>query len=162
MAHRKRKASRQGQAPDVSRDLVMPLPDQQVVRVTHEELGLTEKFSDVIKRFAEPLLIDAEDYESTYSALTLAVLAWNLAHMPQHAQIKAITDIIRPMPPQLALVMKEEIVAYIARKEQFFNEYQWFVTNYWLRDDGNTYHLTVEVSIDPNDVKSMRKEKKER
>ncbi|MHB9026746.1 MAG: hypothetical protein ACYC7E_21655 [Armatimonadota bacterium] len=142
-----------------NRDLLRSFPDTEVVRVTAEELGYPEKFSDVVKRFAEPLLNAAEDFEQTQMAMVIAVIAWNMALQPPPIRAKMLAELIKTVGPEAGMIMRDELAAYIKRKEELFGEYTWAILDYALEDWGDQYHITVLAGLEPEEVERAKRER---
>ena len=103
-----------------------------------------EKRSEVLLRFAEPLLQDLnDDVEKFRFAIQLSVLVWNLATFPP-AERKAATDVtIKTAPLWFRPLVKQYLATMMARKETLFAEYRWYIYDYQVLEEADELHVVV-------------------
>lgn len=108
------------------------------------------KLSEVLAAFIEPYLDLANTLDELRLLFLTAVLAWNIALLPEDQQQAAIEDLVEKgiraedeeaegARADLRSVLNE----LVARKELLFAEYNHFIVNFRLVDTGDGYHLTV-------------------
>ncbi|AFY80327.1 hypothetical protein [Oscillatoria acuminata] len=105
------------------------------------------KMSEVLEAFVEPYLDFIHDHDEREKLFTLAVMAWNLALMPEKKRPSMIDELLKvglkgndPLAQQDTLEIIDEL---IARKEEFFAKHKRFIVDFQLQDRGNEFHLSV-------------------
>lgn len=132
-----------------------PSLESKLRRLRRQGTLLTEppdgiKMSDVLQAFVEPYLDLANTLDELRLLFLTAVLAWNIALLPEDQQQAAIEDLVEKgiraedeeaegARADLRSVLKE----LVARKELLFAEYNRFIVNFRLVGTGDGYHLTV-------------------
>lgn len=105
------------------------------------------KMSEVLEVFAEPLLQEAISYDQQFMALQIAVVAWNLALIPEAKRAAAYEEFLalssQEEDPNLEHDTKETIDELIARKQQLFPKNHRFIIDFQLEDAGSQFHLSV-------------------
>jgi len=85
----------------------------------------TEKMSEIILRFAEPL---KDEYGMVPKAmLEIAIILWNASFMPSAMQRKAVEDVVNVLPSENTEARRELFVIaqrLLERKKQYFSENQ--------------------------------------
>jgi hypothetical protein len=111
----------------------------------------SEKMSDVLEDFIEPFVEDGElSLEANRVLLTMAVVAWNVANMPEDQQESALQDFLKVFSPTLGkgLLEAETLIRQmIVRKQRFFAKNQRFILNFQLKDLGHSRHLSVASTL---------------
>jgi len=108
--------------------------------------------SEVLKDFVQPYLESADTKEAYRKLLTLAILAWNVALLPekeQQATVDRLVDETLATATQgLKTDMKEIVNMLIARKKSYFSENKRTIINYQLTDTGRDYYLVVASTLE--------------
>jgi len=104
-----------------------------------------EKMSDVILRFAEPLLKDPHGVISK-NAIRFAIAVWNASLLPQDEQLKMLSTLIE-MLPEDDQDGRRELVAGIhmllARKQRYFADNTRVILDYQITEAPNKLNLNV-------------------
>jgi len=110
------------------------------------------RMSDVLADFVEPYRQSADTEEAYRKLLTLAVMAWNTALLPekaQHAMVDRVLDEGLPTaPPELKTGLKEIVHRLMARKKVYFSENKRTIIDFELTDTGRGYHLAVASTLE--------------
>jgi len=105
------------------------------------------KMSEVLRDFVEPYAEIAETKEAYGKLLTIAVVAWNTALLPESERQEAIDQILGEVLEKVgkqAMEDAEEILrSLMARKEKHFSEYKRTILDFELTDVGEGYQLLV-------------------
>lgn len=106
----------------------------------------SEKLSAVILEFARPLTENVDDAHFR-TAITLAVLCWNLALLPDDEQERERRSAVRVMAKNGPAEFVEEADAWtrtlVDRKKRLFGHDRRMVVTYTVEDDGDGFHLYV-------------------
>lgn len=109
------------------------------------------KMSDVLERFVEPYEDDEMTLHHRRNLLGIAVIAWNLALLPQAERKgmmkKLMREVLRGDDPLLQREARSIVENMIARKEQLFADNQRYIVSYDLKDMGTEFHLTVASTL---------------
>lgn len=109
------------------------------------------KMSDVLERFVEPYEDDEMTLNHRRNLLGLAVIAWNLALLPQSERKgmmkKLMREVLRGEDPLLQREARSIIEDMVARKDQLFADNQRYIVSYELQDLGTEFHLTVASTL---------------
>ena len=113
----------------------------------------TEKMSEVILDFAEPLLDFSEDSEDQRKSISIAIIAWNLSLLPEGEQKTELANVrnhIETAPMGNSLSEDEfQIFAFmIDRKEKYFQNYKRMILDYEMVDTPQGLHLNVVSNVD--------------
>jgi hypothetical protein len=111
----------------------------------------TEKMSDVILRFAEPL---KDAYGSmTEKVIFFAILVWNASLLPHNAQVDAIKAIVEKLA-ETDRELQVHCLAYITilldRKQKMFAENRRFILDYHVSESSGHLHLDVVSTLVPD------------
>ncbi|MBD2464833.1 hypothetical protein H6G89_27915 [Oscillatoria sp. FACHB-1407] len=109
-----------------------------------------EKMSDVLEAFVEPYLDDAETFEAQQKLFTIAIVAWNLALMPDDkrpAELKNFVQKLAGSNKQFAADTTAILEEFIERKQQFFANNKRYIIDFELQKMGKTHHLSVVSSM---------------
>lgn len=105
------------------------------------------KMSEVLESFVEPYLEAIKTHSARERLFNIAVLAWNLAIMPEDERQSMLDQLrneaIKRGDPLARRETREVIDILIARKQEFFADNQRFIIEFQLQDLGNTFHLSV-------------------
>jgi hypothetical protein len=111
----------------------------------------TEKMSEVILRFAEPLQ-DAYGVVSP-TMIQLAILVWNASLLPKDAQQKAIQDIAKVVPQTDREARRELLVALsllLERKAQHCAENKRCIVDYHITESAHRINVDVVSTMAEN------------
>jgi len=110
-----------------------------------------EKMSDVLKEFVEPFRDLVNGKEALSKLLTLAVLAWNAAILPED-QGQAMID--EMLGSALAKASREDraqareiVEMLVRRKQEHFAANQRMIVSFELTDTGDGFHLDVMYTL---------------
>lgn len=108
------------------------------------------KMSEVLEAFVKPYLDQTDTFDELRLLFLTAVLAWNIALLPEERQQAAIDDLvekeIRAEDEEAEAAradLRSMLNELVARKELLFAEYNRFIVDFRLVDTGDGYHLTV-------------------
>lgn len=110
------------------------------------------KMSEVLKAFVKPYLEEIPDYQQEMF-LQIAILAWNLAIMPEDMRQQAFEDLLKKgvkgKNPFARQDMRDFIDELIARKSELFPDNQRYIVDFQLKNAGNQFHLSVASTMTP-------------
>lgn len=105
------------------------------------------KMSEVLEDFVEPYLEEIEGYVAKDRFISVAVLAWNLAIMPEEARQTAKEQLQNQLEQgelsgdqELWDSLLDELVE---RKFQYFADNRRLIMEFQFEDTGDQYHLSV-------------------
>lgn len=111
-----------------------------------------DQMSETLLAFADPALESTTGSESFNSALTLAVLAWNISLLPESKQGTILETRLQPL---MALysdrdqgTVKQIVQMLIQRRLQEYPGKQRFIVGFELDDEADPPRLTVTASGD--------------
>ena len=108
----------------------------------------TEKMSEVILRFAEPL---KDEYGMVPKAmLELAIIMWNASFMPKDMQRKAMEDILNVIPRENREARREMlrmVTMLLERKRQYFAQNKRLIMDYHITESAHSIYLDVVSTI---------------
>jgi len=108
----------------------------------------TEKMSEVILRFAEPL---KDDYGIVPKAMIeMAIIMWNASFMPKDMQMKAMADIINVFPRDDREARREMLLTVnmlLERKKKYFSNNKRLIMDYHITESAHRIHLNVVSTI---------------
>jgi len=109
------------------------------------------KMSKVLGSFVEPYLAFAHNKAQRRKLLEVAILAWNLAIMPESERQLMIDQLIADCSEPNDLLaqqdMREIIDELIARKQKFFANNERFIIDFQLQDTGKQLHFSVASTL---------------
>lgn len=150
----KKSKRKQKQRPPGSQPL-----ESKLKRLGRKAAFLTEppdgiKMSEVLEAFVEPYLDLANTFDELRLLFLTAILAWNIALLPEDRQQAAIEDLVEKgvraedeEAEEARADLRSVLNELIARKELFFAEYNRFIVDFRLMDTGDRYYLTVLSSL---------------
>ncbi len=103
----------------------------------------TEKMSEVILRFAAPLLNNAPDDSSYEFGLQFSILVWNLSFLPPQEQADQTRQLIGEVAKDDPQETKAVIDMLLHRKAAYFSKHRRAIVDYTLSYSGDDRHLTV-------------------
>ena len=105
-----------------------------------------EKLSAVILDFARPLTETVDD-DQLEVAITLAVLCWNVALLPEDKQEQELRLIASTMAKDKPAGFADEMMSWtrwlLDRKKKLFGHDRRMVVNYTVENKGDDFHLYV-------------------
>jgi hypothetical protein len=110
--------------------------------------GETEKMSDVILHFAEPL--QDEDGVFPPHMIQFAILVWNSSILHKNNQEKVIQEITKALPEpdeEMHEIMMSIIHDLLERKERYFSDNKRFIMDYNIRETTRGIHLNVASTV---------------
>ena len=109
------------------------------------------KMSEVLKAFVAPYLDHAKNPNQRKGLFTLAVLAWNLALIPENDRQPMIDQMIEQglklSAPLIQQDMRGLIDELIVRKQQFFADNQYYILSYELQETGKECQIAVASTL---------------
>ena len=103
----------------------------------------TEKMSDVIIRFAAPLLGASFDDNSYKFGLEFAIVVWNISYLPPDELTEGIQKIITALGGEDADETRDMIDMLLERKAASFSQYRRIIAEYELSFTDSERHLSV-------------------
>jgi hypothetical protein len=108
----------------------------------------TEKMSEVILRFAEPL---QDEYGVVPpNMIRLAILVWNASFLPEDTQKQAIKNIVEIVPVTEREARREMILAIsmlLERKENYFSDNKRVIMDYHITESAHRLNLDVVSTV---------------
>jgi hypothetical protein len=108
----------------------------------------TEKMSEVILRFAEPL--KDEDGMGPKALLEIAIIIWNASFMPQEMQRKALEDVVNVIPKE-NLEARHEMFSMVnmllERKQRYFSQNKRLIMDYHITESAHSIYLDVMSTV---------------
>jgi hypothetical protein len=111
--------------------------------------GNTEKMSDVILRFADPLLHGANGIVEK-NVIRFAIGVWNASLLPPPAQAEALQSIVAILPEDDHDARRELVAAMfmlLARKQTYFADNTRVILDYQITQSGDMLHLDVVSTL---------------
>ncbi len=109
------------------------------------------RMSDVLERFVEPYEEDEMTLGQRQNLYGIAVIAWNLALLPEAKRRGALKKIIKEVLSGEDLLFQQEtreiITEMVDRKDQLFADNQRYIVSYQLQDLGTEFHLSVASTL---------------
>lgn len=109
------------------------------------------KMSEVLEEFVEPYLDFAQNRNQREKLFSIAVIAWNLAIMPENERQPMIDQLIKVglkgNDPLAQQDTREIIDELIARKQKFFAKNKRYIVDFQLQDTGKQFHLSVASTL---------------
>ena len=112
------------------------------------------KMSEVLLEYVDPFLEETETYEDRSNLIDFAVMAWNLALIPEESRKELVTEFVTEVCPEIEEIEEQKTLKrlmnqLIKRKLKFFAEEERFVKEYKLTENGGRIHLFVASSVIP-------------
>jgi hypothetical protein len=102
--------------------------------------------SVVFRQFAEPMLAGGTSLGEITVGCQIAMLAWNLAALAPHLRPKLLAPALLAMPVEIQALIRQYLSMLIARKEQQFEQYHWFIEDFKVDGHAGDIRLSVVVS----------------
>jgi len=124
--------------------------DRLEVCLTDPKAGLP-KLSKVIKEFAWPLIEAARTREEIETGVSLAIIAWNLAIVPEAIESGTVRAVLDGLDDDGdTVILRVTLAALLARKKALFDEDKRFVIDYETTiTSASHFHLAVNYSPMP-------------
>lgn len=111
------------------------------------------KMSKVLEKFIDPYLDDTKTFEERDTLVNLAVIAWNLALMPEVDRQKEMDNLFKKASNfEDVLAQKEAkglIEEMIDRKLEYFANIQRFIVDFEIKETGSRLNLVVVSTPTP-------------
>lgn len=147
-----RRRRRQRDHSDKYRTLVNKMKEKGLLegrhKVIYEPRGRA-KMSEVILSFAEPYLELANTYKELDKTISLAIVAWNTALIPESEQKAMVKKMINDL--SFSGVDARDLIkvvgGMIKRKRRYFADHTRAVTEYHLSETRDGIHLSVASTL---------------
>ena len=108
------------------------------------------KMSDLLKYFAEPYIDSTHNQQQYENLLSMSVLAWNMALLPEEKRQPTLEDILKGVSPEpdFQAFFREFMETMIARKLTYFDQHKRRIIEFYVTDLGDQYHISVASSIE--------------
>jgi len=121
-----------------------PLGDQKIIVEPKGQV----KMSEVLEDFVEPYRDEIDDtLEVQRKLLSVAVLAWNAALLPEKERREMVDDVVKTVLKKASAEEKQDfwdmVGEMIERKLAHFSGYKRTIIDFDLVDTGRGFHLTV-------------------
>ena len=112
------------------------------------------KMSDVLEEFIEPYLPEADELEKRQMLFEMAIIAWNLAIMPEHKRQSALDELFKDLMKGKPATAKRDLNSLmdemVARKLELFPNNRRYILDFQLEDIGDQFHLSVASTLAPS------------
>ncbi|MEW6608541.1 MAG: hypothetical protein AB1414_14035 [bacterium] len=105
------------------------------------------KMSEEIENFVEPYIEFVNTYEDYNKLISLAVVAWNAALLPEHKRKDMLNEIIANLSFSDTESLREIIETMIDRKRRYFSDNKRFVVEYHLSELRKGFHLSIASTL---------------
>ena len=109
--------------------------------------------SDVLDEFVEPYLPESDELERHKMVYEIAILAWNLAIIPEHQRQSAISELfdkfMKGKPATARQKLNNLIDEMVGRKLALFPNNRRYILDFQLEDAGDQLHLSVASTLSP-------------
>lgn len=109
------------------------------------------KMSEVLEEFVEPYLFEVHGPERRQMVFDMAVVAWNLAIMPEAERKSAMADLFDDLMKNQKAVVRQDldnlIAEMITRKLELFPNNRRYIVDFQLEGDGDQFHLSVASTL---------------
>lgn len=102
--------------------------------------------SVIFRQYAEPMFDGAATKEEIIIGCKIAMLAWNLASLPPHKRPPFLAPALQTMPIEIQAMFRQYLSMLIERKEQQFEQYQWFIGDFHVEENAGEIRLVVMAS----------------
>ncbi len=105
------------------------------------------KMSETLHAFVEPYLDVVTELKQRQKLFSVAILAWNLALLPEDQQQQEMEGVIDHLSPGQGSVARQEartiLEELIQRKQKRFSAFRQSILDFELQETRNDYHLAV-------------------
>ena len=119
-------------------------------QVLYEPAG-REKMSEVLEEFVEPYRDSADTFDAYRKLLSVALVAWNAALLPEGKRRAMIDEMIAAGLPHASAADRAQtrglIEAMVRRKQEHFAANQRAIVSFELTDRGDDYYLAVASTL---------------
>ncbi|RME48076.1 MAG: hypothetical protein D6796_06800 [Caldilineae bacterium] len=112
------------------------------VKFAHNPRGVP-KMSEVLQEFIAPYQHIPEDEEAMHKLIITAVVAWNVALMPESDRADYLARFAKTLPKEVREDFYNIVGELIERKEKYFARHNRMIIDYELVDLGDAYHIAV-------------------
>jgi hypothetical protein len=114
------------------------------------------KMSEVIMDFIEPYREYANTYEAHRKLITLALLAWNAALLPENEQKAMVEKVVGSLKLSKSDTegMMNIVEEMIERKNKYFVDYTRTILDYQLSYAEEGFHLSVASMLEVDETES--------
>lgn len=108
----------------------------------------SQKMSEIILDFAQPLLDVAQSAEDQHKMISMAIILWNLAFLPDEKQKEVIEELVHPFQVGSANEKRseeiEQVVTYfIKRKKILYPHVNRMILDFECIETSRGFHLNV-------------------
>ena len=112
----------------------------------------SEKMSEVLLDFADPLLEQTQDDDGRafQNTIGIAIFSWNVSLLPEEKWKSSIEDIVQKLgqsDEEMAMT-KSIIQMLIQRRLEYFPDITRFIFDYEILDQGDNWHLNVISTLE--------------
>ncbi len=108
-----------------------------------------EKMSEVLRDFIEPYIEFTDITEAMHRLISVALVAWNTALLPEAEQAESLKQVSKALPADAVDDFYAVVGEMIERKNTVFAEYTRNILDYELTDTGDGYRAaTIGVLYD--------------
>ena len=111
------------------------------------------KMSDVLDEFVEPYLPESDELERHEMVYDMAIIAWNLAIIPEDQRQTAISELfdefLKDKPATARQEFNNLIDEMVARIFELFPDNRRYILAFQLEDGGDQFHLSVASTLSP-------------
>jgi hypothetical protein len=108
------------------------------------------KMSEVLEEYVEPYADSAPNYSQRQKLFELAIIAWNLAMMPESGRKVMIDEFLQQGIKGNRLIQQDArkvLEAMMVRKQEFFADHRRYIIDFKLQDLGDQFHLSVASTL---------------
>lgn len=116
-----------------------------------------EKMSDVLREFVDPYWNSAPDESALRGLLSLAIVAWNAALLPDDEGEEMVDEMIATGFPRASAAERAEarglLESLVARKREHFAANRRAIVSFELMDEGHEYRIHVMSTLPSDGLK---------
>ncbi len=109
------------------------------------------KMSEVLEDFAEPYLPEADEFEQRKMVFEMAIIAWNLAIIPEYQRQSALDKLFKDLMKGKPATARQDLYnlmdEMVARKLALFPNNRRYILDFQLEDAGDRFHLSVASTL---------------
>ena len=108
--------------------------------------------SAVLLDFIEPYQEHADTTEAMHKLLSIDLIAWNGAMLPEAQRVASLQKVSETLPADTVEDFYAIVEEMMVRKNKHFAHYTRPILDYELTDLGDSYHMSVVSPMEPNEV----------